>query len=123
MNVANIMSEQLQGGLGRDSCRIVGGGAVAFEDRNAVADHVDDIDLRRAHGPRAVMRLLNRDIGIVIGVMIVRPGVPRDVWVGIGEGNHLGVVGIEMIFDRIGPGRGIFELANAECMDAREGVW
>lgn len=123
VNVADVMDEEPKRGLGWNAGGVVGGVAVAFEDGDAIPDHVDDVDVRSADGVVPVMRLLNRDVGVVIGILVMGPGGGRQVRIRVHEGDHVGVVRVEVVFAVVRPGRGLFQgLIGKEGSDVREGV-
>ena len=117
------MDEQTKRCFLRDTSGVVGRVAVAFDDGDAIAQHVDDIDRRCADRASTVVGFLNRNVGIVIGVVVVRPVASLHVRVSRYKSRHIMVVRIEMVFAIVGPRRSVFErFIPDKRPDVRDGV-
>ena len=67
---------------------------MAFDDGNAIAQHVDDIDRLCADRADTVVGFLNRNVGKVISVVVVRPVASLHVRVSKYKSHHVMVVRI-----------------------------
>ena len=123
VNIADVMDEQAQRRPRGDAGGIVRGGAVALENGDAIPDHVDDVDVQSAGRSGAVMRLLKRDVGEVIGVLIVRPGRGRQMRVSGDERLHLGGRIVGRMLGGVRPRGGMLQgFVADQGMHVRDGV-